>query len=169
MLEKLTKDPKKVPAPDRGKMMSLLVKSEKAVELDANAAFKSVWVTNCLDGSEDYLVNDKIFALVIDSMRQFRNEMTAKPPPKAIKEVIGSLIPPKCIKRGKNTDGKFLDSIKKVFHEHETSVQFTAAQNQLENAYKSARTSLKKQIRNKKKQNEAFFISFYICFYYVPC
>ena len=202
--------------------MSLLVESEKAVELDANTAFKSVWVTNCLDGSEDYLVNDKIFALVGDSMRQFRNEMTAKPPPKTIKEVIRSLIPPKGIKRGKNTegselldgdeiteeeeeeveeeeeidakqllqaltgdisievvteketqecnavtgnsvslvgisesdqinkDGKFLDAIKKVFDEHETSVQFTAARNQLENAYKSARTSLKKRIRNEK-------------------
>ena len=98
MLEKLTKDPKKVPVPDRGEMMSLLVKSEKAVELDANTTFKSVWVTNCLDGSEDYIVNDKIFALVGDSMRQFRNEMTANTPPKTIKEVIRSLIPPKGIK-----------------------------------------------------------------------
>ena len=95
MLEKLIKDPKKVPAFDRGKMMSLLAESEKAVELDANTAFKSIYVTNCLDGSKDYLVNDKIFALVRDSMRQFRNEMKAKPPPKTIKEVIGSLIPPK--------------------------------------------------------------------------
>ena len=47
-------------------------------------------------------------------------------------------------------DGKFLDAIKKVFDEHETSFQFTAARNQLENAYKSARTSLKKRIRNEK-------------------
>ena len=64
MLEKLIKDSKKVPAPDRGEMMSLLVKSEKAVELDANTAFKSVWVTNCLDGSEDYLVNNKVLLLL---------------------------------------------------------------------------------------------------------
>ena len=107
-LEKLTKDPKKVPATDRGEMMSLLVESEKAVELDANTALKSVWVSNCLDRSEDHLVNDKIFALVGDGMRQFRNEMTAKPPPKIIKEVIRSLIPPKGIKRGKNTEGSEL-------------------------------------------------------------
>ena len=100
MLEKLTKDPKKVPAPDRGEMMSLLVESEKTVQLDANTAFKSVWVTN--------LVNNKIFALLGDSMRQFRNEMTAKPPPKTIKEVIRSLIPPKGIKRGENTEGSEL-------------------------------------------------------------
>ena len=49
-----------------------------------------------------------------------------------------------------NKDGKFLDAIKKVFDEHEMSVQFTAARNQLENAYKSARISLKKRIRNEK-------------------
>ena len=104
MLEKLTKDPKKVPAPDRGEMMSLLAESEKAVKLDANTTLKSVWVTNCLGGSEDYLVNDKIFALVGDNMIQFINEMRAKPPPKNIKEVIRSIIPPKVIKRGKNTE-----------------------------------------------------------------
>ena len=119
MLEKLTKDPKKVPVPDRGEMMSLLVESQKAVELDANTAFKSVWVTNCLDGSEDYLVNDKIFALVGDSMRQFRNEMTAKPPPKTIKEVIRSLIPPKGIKRGKNTEGSELLNGDEIAEEEE--------------------------------------------------
>ena len=49
-----------------------------------------------------------------------------------------------------NKDGKCLDAIKKVFDEYETSVQFTAARNQLENAYKAARTSLKKRIRNEK-------------------
>ena len=119
MLEKLTKDPKKVPAPDRGEMMSLLVESEKAVELDANTAFKSVWVTNCLDGSEDYLVNDKIFALVGDSMRQFRNEMTAKPPPKTIKEVIRSFISPKGIKQGKNTEGSELIDGDEIAEEEE--------------------------------------------------
>ena len=148
--------------------------------------------------------------------------MTAKPPPKTIKGVIRSLIPPKGIKQGKNTEGselldgdeiaeeeeeeveeeeeidakqllqaltgdisievvteketqecnavtgnavslvgisesdqinkdsKFFDAIKKVFDGHETPVQFTAARNQLESTYKSARTSLKKRIRNEK-------------------
>ena len=85
MLEKLTKDPQKVPYTDRSEMMSLLVKSEKEVALDTYAAFESVWVTNSLDGSEDYLVSDKMFGLVGDSMRQFRNEMTVKPPPKTVK------------------------------------------------------------------------------------
>ena len=104
MLEKLTKDP----SSDRSEMMSLLVESEKAIALDTSATFKSVWVTNSLDGSVDYLVGDKIFGLAGDSMKQFRNEMTAKPPPKTIKEVIHLLIPPKGIKRDKNIEGSLL-------------------------------------------------------------
>ena len=41
--------------PNRSEMMSLLVDSEKAITIDANAAFKSNWVTNSLDGTEDFL------------------------------------------------------------------------------------------------------------------
>ena len=109
MLETLTKDPQKVLSPDRSELMSLLVESEKAIALDTNAAFKSVSVTNSLDESEDYLVSDKIFGLVGDSLRQFRIEMTAKPTPKeTVKEVIRSLIPPKGIERGKNIEGSEL-------------------------------------------------------------
>ena len=108
MLEKLTKDLQKVPSPDRSEVMSFLVESEKAIALDTNAAFKSVQVTDSLDGSEDYLVSDKIVGLAGDSMRQLRNEMTAKPPPKTVKEVIRSLIPPKGIKRDKNIKGSEL-------------------------------------------------------------
>ena len=44
-----------------------------------------------------------------------------------------------------NKDAKFLDEIKNVFDEYETSAQFT-----IENTYRSARNSLKKRIRNEK-------------------
>ena len=98
--------------------MSLLVESEKAITLDTNAAFKSVWVTNSLDGSEDFLVSDKILGLVRDSMRQFRNKMTATPP-KTVKEVICSLIPWKGIKRGKNIEGSELFDGKEIKEEEE--------------------------------------------------
>ena len=83
---------------------------------------------------------------------------------KPSKKWLVHLFHQKGIKRGKNTDGKFLDSIKKVFHEHETSVQLTAAQNQLENAYKSARTSLKKGIRNEKTRTRLFSFRFTFAF-----
>ena len=52
-------------------------------------------------------------------MIQFRNEMTAKPPPKTIKEVIRSLIPPKGIKRGKNTEGSELLNGDEIAEEEE--------------------------------------------------
>ena len=119
MLEKLTQDPQKVPSPDKSEMISLLVEYEKAITLDTNAAFKSFWVTNSLDGSEDYLVSNKIFGFVGDSMRQFRNEMTAKPPPKTVKEVIRSLIPPKGNKQSKNVEGSELYDGEEIEEEEE--------------------------------------------------
>ena len=105
MLEKLKDNPQKVPAPDRIEMMTLLNDAMQDVRINESSAFKSVWVTNALDGSEDYLVSDKIFSLVGESMRSFRAEMLKKSPPSTIKEVIRSIIPPKGIKRGKNTEG----------------------------------------------------------------
>ena len=123
MLEKLSKDPNKVPSPNRSKMMSLLVDSEKAITIDANAAFKSNWVTNSLDRTEDFFVSDKIFGLVGDSMREFRNKMTAKPPPKTLKGVIGALVPPKGIKRGKNTEGAELFDGEEIAEEGEEEAE----------------------------------------------
>jgi len=124
MLEKLSKDPNKVPSTNRSEMMSLLVDSEKAITIDANAAFKSNWVTNSLDGTEDFFVSDKIFGLVGDSMRnKIRNKMTAKPPPKTLKEVIGALIPPKGIKRGKNTEGAQLFDGEEIAEEEEEEAE----------------------------------------------
>ena len=64
MPEKLQNDPEEVPAPNRNEMMRLLVNSNKDAKIDFKSSFKSVWVTNPLDGSEDYLVSDVIFGLV---------------------------------------------------------------------------------------------------------
>ena len=89
-------------------MMRLLINSNKDVKIDVKSAFKSVWVANALEGSEDYLVSDKIFGLVGKSMTSFRTEMIAKPPPKTVKELVKSMIPPKGIKRGKNIAGNEL-------------------------------------------------------------
>ena len=88
MLEKLPKDPNKAPSPNRSEIMSLLVDSEKAITIDANAAFKSNWITNSLDGTEGFFVSDKIFGLVGDSMREFRNKMTAKHYRKLLKKLL---------------------------------------------------------------------------------
>jgi len=56
-------------------------------------------------------------------MREFRNKMTAKPPPKTLKEVIGALIPPKGIKRGKNTEGAELFDGEEIAEEEEEEAE----------------------------------------------
>ena len=51
-----------------------------------------------------------------------------------------------------NKDAKFLDEVKIFFDGHEISAQSTTARNQLENACRSARNSLKKRRRNTKNE-----------------
>ena len=53
---------------------------------------------NALDGSGDYLVSDKLFALIGFEIIDFRKELTSKNSVKTLKEVIHSLIPSKLIK-----------------------------------------------------------------------
>ena len=77
-----------MPAPDLREMMRLLVNSKKDVKIDVKSTFKSVWVTNALDRSEDCLVSDKILGLVGESMTSFQTEMTAKPPRKPTKSLL---------------------------------------------------------------------------------
>ena len=52
-------------------------------------------MTNALDGSEDYLVSDKLFALIGDEMVDFRKELKSQNSVKTLKGVIRSLILPK--------------------------------------------------------------------------
>ena len=104
MLEKLRDEPKKIPSPSRNEMMRMLNDSLQRVNIDNNKAFKSVWVTNSLNGSEDYLVSDRPFSLVGESMREFRNTLMTTSAPKTIIELVRKIIPPKGIKR-KNAIG----------------------------------------------------------------
>ena len=54
----------KGPAPDGNDMMKMLNKSMKTVKFDNNRVFKTIWVTNAWDGSENFLISDKIMNLV---------------------------------------------------------------------------------------------------------
>ena len=89
-------------------MMRLLNNAKKDVKIDESLACASVWVTNTLVGSEDYLVSDKIFSLVGETMRSFRSDLIQKSPPNTIKRVITSILRPKSIKSGKKTEGSEL-------------------------------------------------------------
>ena len=80
MLEQLNNDPNKIPSPSRDEMMRRLLKAWELLDVDTEREFKSLFVTNELDGSEDYLVSDKLYALVGNEMVKFRTElMTSRP------------------------------------------------------------------------------------------
>ena len=53
MIDQLKASPKKIPQSSRDDMMRMLSESFEAVETDVATRFKSLWVTNALDGSED--------------------------------------------------------------------------------------------------------------------
>ena len=108
MLEQLEKDPIKIPSPSRSEMMSMLLQAWETLEIDTKREFKSLFVTNALDGSEDYLVSDKLFALIGDEMVDFWKELMSQNSVKTLKEVIRNLIPPKGVKRKANVEGSEL-------------------------------------------------------------
>ena len=58
-----------------------------------------------MDTSEDYLVSDKLYALVGNEMIKFRTELMTSRSEKTLKEVIRKLIPPKGVKRKGNDEG----------------------------------------------------------------
>ena len=58
--------------------MSVLLQAWETLEIDTKRGFKSLFVTNALDGSEDYLVSDKLFALIGDEMVDFRKELMSQ-------------------------------------------------------------------------------------------
>ena len=72
MLEQLEKDLIKIPSPSRNEMMCMLLQAWETLEIDTKTEFKSLFMINALDESEDYLVSDKLFALIGDEMVDFR-------------------------------------------------------------------------------------------------
>ena len=75
---KLEKDPIKIPSASRNEMMFMLLQAWETLEVDSRREFKSLFVTNASDGSEDYLVSDKLFALIGDEMVDFRRVNVAE-------------------------------------------------------------------------------------------
>ena len=84
-------------------MMNMLFESWEALTLDPISALKNNFVLNAMDGSEDYLVTDKLLDLVGEDIRAFRTNLTSSPPPKSIKELIQTITPPKGVRVKKDT------------------------------------------------------------------
>eukprot|EP00794_Sanderia_malayensis_P001085 gene1085-423_t len=104
MLQQLQDNPNKIPSPSRNEMIAMLVKSWKQLEINVEQGFKSLFVTNALDGSEDFLVSHKLFSLIGSEMIQFQYQLSTQRPIKSLEEVIHRLIPAKGIRR-RNVEG----------------------------------------------------------------
>ena len=80
--------------------------SENQVSLDKDYAkeFKNLWVTNALDGSEDYLVSERVYKLMGTRMIDFRNQLMKTAGPKNLKQLLKMITPPKGVKR-KDAEG----------------------------------------------------------------
>ncbi len=89
-------------------MMDLLIKSWSKLGINVERAFKSLFVTNALDGSEDHLVSDNLFSLIGPAMVQFRSKLMTELPIKTLREVVRKLIPPKGVRRGATVEGSEL-------------------------------------------------------------
>ena len=56
----------------------------ETVNIESIRAFKTLWVPNALNGSEDFLVSDKIRNNPGKSMGDFKNKLMNEPLPKTV-------------------------------------------------------------------------------------
>ena len=98
MMQQLKPNPKKIPQPSRDDMMRILVETFKSLEINVESCFEALWVTNALDGTEDYLVSERVMLLVGNKMKVFRNDLMKKKSPKNLKELLKLITPPKGVK-----------------------------------------------------------------------
>ena len=104
MIDQLKANPKKIPQPSRDDMMRILSESFEAVEIDVVTHFKSLWVTNALDGSKDYLVSERIMMLIGEKLKVFRKQLNKSENPKNFKDLLKLITPPKGVKlKGEKT------------------------------------------------------------------
>ena len=88
-------------------MMEITCKAMENLSIDKDRAFKSLFITNALDGSEDYMVSDRLFSLVGEKIQEIRQILMNGPCPKNLQELLKTITPPKGIKR-KNVEGSEL-------------------------------------------------------------
>ena len=99
MIEQLHNDPKTIPKPPRDEMIRMLYESHVSLQKDYAKEFKSLWVTNALDGSEDYLVSERVYKLARARMIDFRNQLMKIASSKNLKQLLKMVTPLKGVKR----------------------------------------------------------------------
>ena len=104
MIEQLHNVPKTIPKPSRDEMLRVLFERHISLEKDHAKEFKSFWVTNALDGSENYLISERVYKLVGTRMIDFRNQLMKTTNPKNLKQLLKMITPSKGVKR-KDAEG----------------------------------------------------------------
>ena len=135
MLQQLKDNPNKVPSPSSNEMMRMLNSTWNKLNINNVQAFKNLFVTNSPDGSQDYLVSDKLFSLIGESMRRLRKELVKTKAPETLKLVVRSLIPPKGIHR-KNIEGMELfdnEGLLELIPDEESDIDTDADSSDYEN------------------------------------
>ena len=99
MLKKLDNDKGKIPTPSRDEIMQMANEAMLNVSVDKTKAFKELFFTNNLDGSEDFMVGDKLFRLIGLKVQEFRKKLMSEEPPKNLEELMRTITPPKGVKR----------------------------------------------------------------------
>ena len=87
--------------------MAMFITALGRVNIDTQIVFKSLFVTNSLDGTEDYLVSNKLYSLVGPTMLEFRKKLMKSKSPKKLSELLKMIIPPKGVHQ-KNVEGSEL-------------------------------------------------------------
>ena len=105
MIDQLKADPKRIPQSSKDDMMRMLKKSFGSLEIDVASRFKALWVKNASDGSEDYLLSERISALVGSKMKTFCNDLMKKKSPESLKDLMKLITPPKGIRRKNLNNG----------------------------------------------------------------
>ena len=85
-------------------MIEMLLGAWKETDVDFNAVFKKGFVTNEVDRSEDFLVSDNFFSLIVDDVLEYRTQLLNSDVPANLQTIAKRLIPPKGI-RSKNIEG----------------------------------------------------------------
>jgi len=98
MLTQLRAGPKNIPQSSRDDMMRMLVESVQRIDIDIPARYKSLWLTSA-NGSEDYLVSEKIMEMVGKELKELRSELMKSKSPKQLKELLKRITPPKGVRR----------------------------------------------------------------------
>ena len=88
MLSMLQKNNAKIPSPSRDDMMKMIATAWNKLNVDHTCSFKTLFVINSLDGSEDYLVSDRLFQLIGDSMVSFREKLIESEIPTSLPAVV---------------------------------------------------------------------------------